>query len=82
MPTTPMKATPLRRRTPIARNHRGAFEMIHTAPFDISHQPGESLHGDGGRTSDRIDVDRPQFRRADIYGLPHAFEQSGDWTRM
>src|SRR5882762_8983394 len=85
MPTTPMKATPLPAPNAPREEIIGrAFEMIsNTAPFDISHHPAMSLPCGlvDGLPIGLMLIGR-HFDEPTIYRATHAFEQSGDWTRM
>jgi amidase len=85
MPTTPMKATPLPAPNAPREEIVGrAFEMIsNTAPFDISHHPAMSLPCGmvDGLPIGLMLIGR-HFDEPTIYRAAHAFEQSGDWTRM
>src|SRR6266446_9423039 len=85
MPTTPMKATPLPAPNAPREEIIGrAFEMIsNTAPFDISHHPAMSLPCGmvDGLPIGLMLIGR-HFDEPTIYRAAHAFEQSGDWTRM
>jgi amidase len=85
MPTTPMKATPLPAPNAPREEIIGrAFEMIsNTAPFDISHHPAMSLPCGmvDGLPIGLMLIGR-HFDEPTIYRAAHAFERSGDWTRM
>jgi amidase len=85
MPTTPMKATPLPAPGASREEQVGrAFEMLgNTAPFDITHHPAMSLPCGmvDGLPVGLMLVGR-HFDEPTVYRAAHAFEQSGDWTKM
>jgi len=85
LPTLPMKATPLPKEgAPPAEVLQRAFEMIgNTCPFDVTGHPAMSVPcgmGDG-RPIGMMLVGK-RYDESTIYRAAHAFEQSGDWTKM
>ncbi|GAB5470005.1 MAG: amidase [Rhodospirillales bacterium] len=84
MPTLPLKATKLPEPGDMEENLGRAFEMLaNTSPFDITGHPAMAIpcgQSDGLPISMML-VGR-HYDEPTIYKAAHAFEQSGDWTKM
>ena len=85
MPTTPMKATPIPKRSEgLAIWTQRAFEMlVNTAPFDVTGHPAMSLPCgmSEGLPIGMMLIGR-RYEESTIYRAAGAFETSSDWKKL